>query len=133
MGFLDSIRARLRGHTGARGSGGGRSSFSGNDTSYWVYAKCGRCGEPLRARINLMNDPSRDDDGVSWVVRKGLSGSGAKLCFQTVEVTLKFDAKKQKVLAQEAVGGEIITIEAYEALKRESSDKQTGTSESVDR
>lgn len=131
MGFLDSVKTLLRGER--RGSGGGRSNFGGNDTSYWVYAKCGRCGEPLRARINLMNDPSRDDDGVSWVVRKGLSGNGAKLCFQTVEVTLKFDAKKQKILAHEAVGGELITAEAYGALKQESRDTPTGTRASDDR
>ena len=63
-----------------------------------------------------MNDPSLDEDGETWVVRKGLLGSGANRCFQTVEVTLKFDPKKQTVLSSDAVGGKLITAEEYEAL-----------------
>lgn len=128
MGFLDSIKARLRSKTSA--GGGGRSRFGGDNAAYWVYARCGRCGEPLRARINLMNDPSRDDDGASWIVRKGLIGSGAQRCFQTVEVMLKLDARKQKILESEAVGGELITAQEYEALKQAISAEQAAGSES---
>ena len=52
----------------------------------------------------------------AWVVRKGIVGSGANRCFQTIEVTLKFDAKKQNVIESEAVGGKLITAEEYQAL-----------------
>lgn len=120
MGFLDSMKRLLRGKPAMPGSGGGRSSFGGDDVpSYWIYVRCRRCGEPLKSRVNMMNDPSLADDGETWIVRKGIIGSGKNLCFQTIEVTLQFDAKKQRVIASEAVGGELITAEAYEALLRD--------------
>jgi hypothetical protein len=114
MGFLDSLRKAFGG--GER-KGGGGSRFGGDDpNSYWIYAQCRRCGEPLKARVNLMNEPSQDDEGEGWIVRKGLVGSGAKRCFQTVEVTLKLDAKKQNVIESEVSGGKLITEEEYETL-----------------
>ena len=118
MGFLDNLRNALGGQkTGKKAGGGGSTSFgSGDANTYWIYAQCRRCGEPLRSRVNLANDPSLDDDGVTWIVRKGLVGSGANRCFQTIEVTLKFDAKKQNVIESEAVGGKLITAEEYQAL-----------------
>lgn len=114
MGFLDRIKKQLR---GGMGGGGGRSSFGGDDRAHWIYARCRRCGEPLRSRVDLMNEPSQDDDGETWIVRKSLSGSGKNLCFQTIEVTLRFDARKQKVIESQAAGGELITAEEYEALR----------------
>jgi hypothetical protein len=118
MGFLQNLRNALGGQkTGNKAAGGGSSSFgSGDVNAYWIYAQCRRCGEPLRSRVNLANDPSLDDDGESWIIRKGLIGSGANRCFQTVEVTLKFDAKKQNVIESEAVGGKLITAEEYQVL-----------------
>jgi hypothetical protein len=112
MGFLDNLRNAL----GGQKAGGGSSFGSGDANTYWIYAQCKRCGEPLRGRVNLANDPSQDEDQMSWIVRKGLVGSGANRCFQTVEVTLKFDAKKQNVIESEAVGGQLITAEEYQAL-----------------
>jgi hypothetical protein len=121
MGFLDNLKKVLGGGgQGAKGSGRGDSSFDRADPhTYWIYAQCRRCGEPLKARINLMNDPSESDDDATWVVRKLLSGAGTNRCFQTVEVTLKFDAQKQNVIESEAVGGKLITKEEYEALRRD--------------
>lgn len=118
MGFLDNLRKTLGGQgAGQKSGGGGGSSFGAGDANaYWIYAQCRRCGEPLKARVNLMNDPSLDDNGEAWVVRKGIVGSGANRCFQTIEVTLKFDAKKQNVIESEAVGGKLITAEEYQAL-----------------
>jgi hypothetical protein len=115
MGFLDSLRKLVGGSGASRGGGGGRSTFGGDEHSYWIYAKCRRCGEPLRARVNTMNDPSQEDDD-TWVVRKQLSGSGKNYCFQTVEVTLHFDAQKKNLLNAEATGGTLISAEEYEAL-----------------
>ena len=116
MGFLDNLRKVLGGQGTGRTAGGGSSFGAGDANTYWVYAKCRRCGEPLRGRVNLANDPSQDEDGEGWIVRKGLIGSGANRCFQTVEVTLKFDPKKQTMTAGEAVGGKLITAEEYQAL-----------------
>lgn len=118
MGFLDNLRKAL-GSPAKPASGGGGSSFGDSDPNvYWIYAQCRRCGEPLKTRVNLMNEPSEADDGEGWIVRKGLVGSGANHCFQTVEVTLKFDAKKRNVVENEATGGKLITAEEYETLLR---------------
>jgi hypothetical protein len=83
-----------------------------------VHAQCRRCGEPLRARVDLRNEPSEEDDG-AWFVRKGLTGSGKYYCFQTVDVTLHFSADKKRVLDAEATGGKIITAEEYPGLLAE--------------
>ena len=116
MGFLDNLRNALSGQNASKKAGGGSSFGAGDANAYWIYAQCRRCGEPLRSRVNLANDPSLDDDGASWVVRKGIVGSGANRCFQAIEVTLKFDAKKQNVIESEAVGGKLITAEEYQAI-----------------
>ncbi len=115
MGFLDHLMKALRGQT-VQGSGGGGSSFGADPNVYWIYAQCQRCGEALKARVNLANDPSPADDGEGWIVRKQISGSGANRCFATVEVTLTFDAKKRNVSAASATGGKVITVEEYERL-----------------
>ncbi len=120
MSFLDRLRGMLGGadkpRTGGRGGAGGGSSFGGEDANmHLVYAKCRRCGEPLLGRVNMMNEPSQEDDD-TWVVRKTLSGSGKNYCFQTVEVTLEFDRQKKTVLSAEATGGSLISAEEYAAL-----------------
>ena len=117
MGFLDSVRKAL-GVGSSPGSGGGKSSFGDDANTYWIHAQCRRCGEPLKARVNLMNEPSEADEGEGWVVRKGLVGTGANRCFQTVEVTLRFDAQKKNVIESEAMGGKLLTAEEYEAILR---------------
>ena len=118
MGFLENLRNALGGQGAVQqsGGGGGSSFGAGDPNAYWIFAQCRRCGEPLRGRVNLANDLSLDDDGVNWVVRKGIVGSGVNRCFQTIEVTLKFDAKKNTVIESEAVGGKLITPEEYQAL-----------------
>ena len=128
MGFLDSLKKALGGGKPSPAGGGGRSSFGDEGWAYWVYAECRRCGEPLRARIDLRNDPSEEDDG-SWVVRKGLTGSGKYYCFQTVEVTLHFDHAKKTVLDGDATGGKLITAEEYPALLAEWQDEQARLAE----
>lgn len=115
MGFLDDLRNMLGGRKTAA-SGGGSSFGAGDPNTYWIYARCRRCGEPLRGRVNLMNDPSLDEDGETWLVRKALMGSGAERCFETIQITLKFDSKKRSVISREVVGGQLITAEEYEAL-----------------
>ncbi len=115
MGFLDGLKKALGGSKPSLASGGGSNSFGDESWAYWVHAQCRRCGEPLRARVDLRNDPSEQDDG-TWIVRKGLTGSGKYFCFQTVEVTLHFDHAKKTVLDSDAAGGKLITAEEYPAL-----------------
>lgn len=115
MGFLDSLKKAFGGGKPSAGSGGGRNNFGDEGGTYWLYAQCRRCGEPLRTRIDLRNDPSEEEDG-TWIVRKGLTGSGKYYCFQTVEVMLHFDQAKKTVLDSEVAGGILITAEEYPAL-----------------
>jgi hypothetical protein len=98
MGFFNSIK----------------SIFTGGppeDTGYFVYARCRRCGEPLKTRIDLHNSMSLTDDG-AYVVRKTLVGN--RLCFERLEVTLHFDSGKH-LIDQEILRGEFITAAEYEA------------------
>jgi hypothetical protein len=106
MGFLDRLRQAL---------GGGAAGSRPVADERWVYVQCARCGEPLRARVDMRNEPSLADDGETYIVRKGLVGSGKRRCFQTVEVTLKFDANKQEADRQVG-GGRFLTAAEYEAL-----------------
>jgi hypothetical protein len=113
MGFLDSLKKALG--TGTSSDAGAGRSKSGDDAwAYWVYAQCRRCGEPLRTRVDMRNDLSEEDAG-TWVVRKGLTGSGKYYCFQTVEVVLHFDQAKKTVLDSDAVGGKLIAADEYPA------------------
>ena len=123
MGFLTSFKKALWGHQGS-----GSSKHRDDDPhAYWIYVQCRRCGEPLKARVNLMNEPSEADEGEGWIVRKGLVGSGANRCFQTVEVMLRFDERKQSVIESEVLGGKLITEEEYEVLKQAASEKEQET------
>jgi hypothetical protein len=112
MGLLDSLK-RLLG-----GGGSGAAPESDSDISA-IYVQCRRCGEPLKGRIDLRNEPSQDEDGESWVVRKGLMGSGANRCFQTVEVILTLDSQKKNIVNSEVIGGKLITAAEYRALMQQ--------------
>ncbi len=118
MGFLSKMRNMLLGKRKTSRAGGGSSSFGDDGNVYWIYAQCQRCGEPLKSRVDLRNDPSLADDNQTWFVRKGLIGSGENRCFQTVEVTLHFDSQKSQVTNAEVVGGKLITAEEYGTLLR---------------
>lgn len=87
---------------------------------YWVYARCNRCGEVLRSRVNLRNDPSieyaENEAQNTYVCRKILSGDGSNLCFQKVEVLLRFDAN-HKLQDREIRGGTFIEAEEYQAAQ----------------
>ena len=65
--------------------------------SYWVHARCKRCGEVISSRVDLLNDLSLDFDTGQYVARKTLMGDGRHRCFQRLEVTLVFDKKKRLV------------------------------------
>ncbi len=80
-----------------------------DEFGYWVVVKCNRCGEKLRARIDLRNDPSAEYDEAghtTFYVRKTLMGEGH--CFQRVEVELTFDGERRTVLNREISGGQFL-------------------------
>jgi hypothetical protein len=107
VGFFDRLRQTL----------GGSQKAGAGAYAYRIYAQCSRCGEPLRARIDLVNDPSQEDDG-TYIVRKALLG-GTRRCYQTVDVTLHFNTDRSQVLDREIGGGRFITAEEYQTLVEE--------------
>jgi len=79
------------------------------DYVYWITAKCNRCGEIIRARVDLRNDLSinygdRDED-TTYFCRKMLIGS--QQCYQQIEIELTFDARR-KLIQQEIRGGKFV-------------------------
>ncbi|MBX7213090.1 MAG: hypothetical protein K1X39_03660 [Thermoflexales bacterium] len=85
---------------------------SGPDANALIYFVRGkRCGAVTRVRINRMNDLSRDEDGVSFIVRKGVIDD---VCFGRVDLTLRFDSRHNEI-GREIEGGEFVTKVDYEA------------------
>jgi len=79
-----------------------------NTNTYWAEVKCNRCGELIRARVNLNYDLSVNyDDGgkTTYFCRKILIGDGQ--CFQRVEVELTFD-KNKRLVDSKAQGGSFV-------------------------
>lgn len=74
-----------------------------------VSVQCKRCGEVIQAKVNLMNDLSVEYDAnenvSGYICRKLLMGKGR--CFQQIEVTLTFDAKR-KLTDRQVSGGTFV-------------------------
>jgi hypothetical protein len=85
MGLWDKIRQTLS----------GRRAEAGDVSAYWVYVRCGKCGETIRTRVDLRNDLSLQEGGEGYFTHKTLIGR--KRCFNPVEVYLYFDANRQLV------------------------------------
>ena len=88
--------------------------------AYWLYVKCARCGEKIKARVDLYNDlsPIYEETGITYFCRKVLIGQ--LHCYQKIEVEMTFD-EKRRVTGQEIQGGNILTEEAFEADQQTSS------------
>ena len=74
----------------------------------WVTVKCSRCGEVIRARVNLYNDLSLDYDESGkerYLCRKVLMGEGR--CFERIQVELTYSANR-KLLSREISGGQFV-------------------------
>jgi hypothetical protein len=106
MGLLDRLKGILSGGAGSSGDG---------DALYY-YVRCSRCDETIKARVDLRNDLSGDFAGndmpSGYFYRKVLIGRGR--CFQPIEVTMSFDARRN-LLSREVSGGEFVTEEDYYA------------------
>ena len=76
---------------------------------YWINVRCRRCGETIRARVDLWNELSWTDpesgSSSAYTCRKVLLGGGT--CFQQIEVLLFFDSNR-KLIDRKATGGEFI-------------------------
>lgn len=76
---------------------------------YMVTVRCSRCGETISTPVDLRNDLSADYEAASgattYVCRKVLMGR--QRCFQTIEVTLRFD-EGRRLLSREITGGQVV-------------------------
>jgi hypothetical protein len=92
----------------------GPAAPSTDERTMWVYARCKRCHEKLRLRVDLMNDLSveygADGAATGYFCRKMLMGE--QRCYQQMEIELTFDAKRQ-LCDQKISGGELITEAEY--------------------
>lgn len=102
MGLFDKISKLLSGPK------------SRESDATWIAVRCNRCGEVIRARVNLFNDLSAQygEDGggeVSYYCHKQLMGEGAegRRCFQRIEVELTFDSR-HKLINREISGGTFV-------------------------
>lgn len=93
-----------------RGGGGG------SDGRFLpIYVRSRRCNEPIAGQLDLLNELSltEDEGDATYYGRKVLHTSGARRCFDQVEVLLWFDRNKQ-LLRQEVQGGQWLDAEEYE-------------------
>ncbi|MBP1717322.1 MAG: hypothetical protein H6Q43_760 [Deltaproteobacteria bacterium] len=71
-----------------------------------ITVVCSRCGEVIRARIDLANDLSAEygegDQETSYLCRKVLIGKQG--CYAPVEILLDFDAGR-KIIDRKITGG----------------------------
>ena len=76
--------------------------------AYWLTVECGRCGEAIRARVDLFNDlsPIYSESGVTYFCRKVLIGQAR--CYQKIEVELTFD-EKRGLTGREIKGGTFLS------------------------
>jgi len=76
---------------------------------YYIFrVKCKRCGEIIEGRVDVDNDLSveYEDGGDIYYCRKVLIGSAENLCYQQIEVTLKFNDKRKLIDRQIESGGD---------------------------
>ena len=78
-------------------------------SALWIVARCARCGEIIRTRVNLNNDLSQNYDENegknSFFAHKTLMGDQG--CFQRIEVELTFDGQR-KLVSKEISGGAFV-------------------------
>jgi hypothetical protein len=103
MGILKRIKAALF---------GGPDAEARDPDGIYLYAKCGRCGAPVRVRVDKRNDLLRDYDSGDYTLHKEIMDG---TCFALMHATVRFDAA-YRITDQQLDGGEFITWEAYRDL-----------------
>ena len=80
------------------------------DRVLYLIVQCNKCGDKLRARVDLWNELTPDysensDTPTSFQCRKVLIGENR--CYQPIELQLKFD-KNHKLVEKTIMGGKYI-------------------------
>jgi hypothetical protein len=88
---------------------------SKTERALYLYVQCDKCGEKLRARVDMWNEISPEFDGksekaVSYHCRKVLVGE--KRCYQSIELILEFD-KNHRLIEKQIHGGKYIDEAAF--------------------
>ena len=86
---------------------------SGSKKYYIFQVKCRRCGEIIEGRVDLENNLSveYEDSGEVYYCRKVLMGDGKNLCYQQIEVGLKFDGDRKLLERRVETGGNFVEAE----------------------
>ncbi|TAK23246.1 MAG: hypothetical protein EPO26_08290 [Chloroflexota bacterium] len=95
---------------------GGTQSKDPVDRGDYVYVKCSRCGEVLRARIDRIRDLTPDfevgdDSPRGYSTTKAIVG---KKCFRVIPVTVTYDRARREA-ARSVEGGEFVSAEEFAA------------------
>ena len=106
---------------------------SAPDGGIYVYLRCDGtarrpCGEPLRVRIDLLNDLLEEYEGEEerisgYVAHKDVLGAW---CQTMTHLTIQYDAAKREI-GRQAEGATLIDAAEYEQLRRESRADGRGT------
>ena len=91
------------------------SSSSADNAGYWIFARCKKCGEALKTRVDLDHDLSVDyycEEDLSYLIRKTMVGGSS--CFQRIEIELRLNHKRQLVYREKS-GGNFMEGEEYMA------------------
>lgn len=82
---------------------------SDDEISYYVFVKCNRCGEVIKARVNLYNDLSIEYDGSGnisgYICHKVIVGD--QRCYQPMDISLTFNSKR-RVVDKQITGGQFV-------------------------
>ena len=86
------------------------------ERALYLYVQCNKCGEKLRARVDLWNELTPEYEGnsenaTSFQCRKVLVGENR--CYQPIELRLKFD-KNHRLIDQQILGGKFIDEEEFD-------------------
>jgi hypothetical protein len=115
--------------------GGGASSAgsSAPDGGVYIYLRCNGtprrpCGEPLRVRINPLDDLLEEYEGEEerisgYVAHKDVLGAW---CQSMAHLTIQYDAAKREI-GRQVEGATLIDAAEYEQLRREARAAGSGT------
>ncbi|MBN1248008.1 MAG: hypothetical protein JXC32_10150 [Anaerolineae bacterium] len=78
----------------------------------YIYAKCDRCGAPVRIRVDKAHDLQRDYDTGGFILHKEIMDG---TCFALMQATVRFSAR-YAIVESEVEGGRLISWEEYRAL-----------------
>lgn len=90
-------------------SGGGSSGSRREMNIVYFYVRPRGCEEVVRVRVDVLGEPSLNDEGDGYTVRKGVLGSK---CFNRAELVVQFSPARA-VLETEITGGELVDETAW--------------------